>query len=330
MEQPRYSWQLLRAGPLLLDAGSMFGVIPRVVWSRNVATDAQGRMTVAHNCLLLQRKYSDAHIPEDTCDDPQRIVIEAGSGDKFDAKNRAIFGLGNQTVETAVESAGVRCDQIDAVIVSHLHFDHAGGLTRLARPGETPDWVDEKAGLAIRRTFPKAPIYVQRREFEDAATNRSHMTRTYLRENLEPIRQQIHPVNAPLPFPDNYIPDRDELPSTDVAQRSIEILPGITVFRVPGHTWGQQAICFNDDRGRTVVFTPDLVPTAHHVGAAYNMAYDVAPYISTVTRRWFFSEAVCGNWLLVLDHEPGNPCQRVKADGKGWYAVEGEGSGFGV
>ena len=76
-----------------------------------------------------------------------------------------------------------------------------------------------------------------------------------------------------------------------------------------------------DDRGRRIVFSADLIPTAQHVGAAYNMAYDVEPYTSTVTRRWFLNEAVERDWLLVLDHEPGNPCQRVKRDGKGWFEL---------
>ena len=99
------------------------------------------------------------------------------------------------------------------------------------------------------------------------------------------------------------------------------MLPGISVFLVPGHTWGQQAIKFIDDRGRTVVFTPDVMPTVHHVGAAHNLAYDVEPYTSTITRRWFLNEAVAGDWLLVLDHEPNEACVRVLEDGKGWFRL---------
>ena len=72
---------------------------------------------------------------------------------------------------------------------------------------------------------------------------------------------------------------------------------------------------FTDDRGRTVVFTADIMPTVHHVGAAYNMAYDVEPYMSTVTRRWFLRKRRENDWLLVLDHEPGNPL-RARARGR--------------
>ena len=154
--------------------------------------------------------------------------------------------------------------------------------------------------------------------------NRSVMTRTYFQENLEPIRDRVKLLDTPGPFSEGYLPGKSEAPKTPSWERSTEILPGISVFRVPGHTWGQQAICFRDERGRTVVFTPDVMPTVHHIGAAYNLAYDVEPYISSVTRRWFLEEAVKGDWLLVLDHEPGNPCCRVKPDGKGWYRLEAD------
>jgi glyoxylase-like metal-dependent hydrolase (beta-lactamase superfamily II) len=102
------------------------------------------------------------------------------------------------------------------------------------------------------------------------------------------------------------------------------VLPGIRTFLVPGHTWGQQAVLFTDEAGRTVVFTPDLLPTVHHVGAAYSLAYDVEPYTTMLTKRWFLAEAERRDWLLVLDHEPDTPCVRVRADGRGWWRLEPE------
>jgi glyoxylase-like metal-dependent hydrolase (beta-lactamase superfamily II) len=326
--RPHYSWRLLRAGPFRLDGGSMFGVVPRVVWEKRAPADELGRITAAHNCLLLERRPDDINLAEGACEEcPHRVVIEAGSGDKLDAKTRAIYGLNDQCVETAIEQAGVSCDDIDDLILSHLHFDHCGGATRRVRKGESPDWVaagGDPATAGVKLTFPSATIFVQRREWEDALINRSHMTRTYLRENIEPLRDRVKLLDAPAPFPEGYLPARDESPPEELCARKLEALPGIFVFRVPGHTWGQQAVMFHDDLGRTVVFTPDVLPTVNHVGAAYNMAYDVEPYMSTITRRWFLEEAVKGNWLLALDHEPGNPLCRVKRDGKGWYELTPE------
>src|SRR4051794_38611248 len=85
----RYTWRLLRAGPLRLDGGSMFGLIPRVVWSKAVPTDEQGRITVAHNCLLLERYCDPINLNEASgiLTGPRLVLIETGSGDKFDAKS---------------------------------------------------------------------------------------------------------------------------------------------------------------------------------------------------------------------------------------------------
>ena len=110
--------------------------------------------------------------------------------------------------------------------------------------------------------------------------------------------------------------------SSSLESRLTEVMPGIFTFLVPGHTWGQQATLFTDTKGRTVVFTPDVMPTAAHVGAAYSLGYDVEPYTSMVTRHWFLRAASVGGWLLVLDHEPGNPCRRVKEAGPWFELVE--------
>jgi glyoxylase-like metal-dependent hydrolase (beta-lactamase superfamily II) len=321
----RYRWRLLRAGPLRLDGGSMFGVIPRAVWGRKVDTDDQGRIPCAHNCLLLEKcnaGNSDRQVGKPA---PQFVLIETGSGDKFDEKNRRIFGLTNESILTALAAEGVAPDSIRDVIVSHLHFDHAGGLTRRTTEADAAG----KGGVIP--TFPEARVIVQQREWQDAAANRSVMTRTYLAENLQPLRECLQLVNSPPPFDPRHPPGRDESPAAALQERVTEVLPGIDVFLIPGHTWGQQAIRFTDDRGRTVVFSADLIPTANHLGAAYNMAYDVEPYTSTVTRRWFLTEAAANDWLLVLDHEPGDPCRHVRPDGKGWFewAAPAEGADVG-
>jgi glyoxylase-like metal-dependent hydrolase (beta-lactamase superfamily II) len=229
MSQPRYHWKLLRAGRLLLDGGGMFGVIPRVVWSKAMPPDEQNRCTFAHNCLLLQN-------------DEHTIVIEAGSGDKLDQKMKKIFGIEEYYIHDAVRDAGVSCDGVDYVICSHLHFDHAGGLTRRAPDG------------GVQLTFPKAKIISQRREWQDAIANRSVMTRTYYRDHLDPIRDQLELFESRPPFEAGHPINREQLPSMPLEERLTQVLPGIDVFLVPGHTWGQQAIKFTDDRGHRCIY----------------------------------------------------------------------------
>ncbi|MFY7895371.1 MAG: MBL fold metallo-hydrolase, partial [Phycisphaerales bacterium] len=136
----RYSWKLLRAGEFRLDGGSMFGLIPRTVWSRSVPIDDKGRITVQHNCLLLER-HGDA--PRDAdgkpIDSPKLIIIEVGTGDKLDPKSRDLFAMEDTSIHTQLHKLNCNPSDIGAVLVSHLHFDHAGGLTRMPHAGEKPD-----------------------------------------------------------------------------------------------------------------------------------------------------------------------------------------------
>lgn len=304
----KYAWQLLRAGTISLDAGAMFGIVPRAIWGREVTTDPRHRITLAHNCLLL------------TAPDGSRILVEAGSGGKFDTKTREMYGLGDRTVGDAVAEV-VDPATVRHVVVTHLHFDHAGGLTRLAAPGERPDWNGPEGGPGIVRTFGRAEVIVQAREWNDALANRSVMTRTYLRENLAPLEPCLRLIDSPPPLTAGTVPDRDASPRLPLAAGRTEVLPGIEVFLVPGHTWGQQAVTFLDDRDCRVVFVPDVLPTIHHVGAAFSMAYDVEPYTTMIVKRWLLAEAAGHDWLLVLDHEPDTPCVRVRPDGRGWFAL---------
>jgi glyoxylase-like metal-dependent hydrolase (beta-lactamase superfamily II) len=295
----------------------MFGLIPRVLWSKAIKPDDRNRIHIRHNCLLLQS----------TTDPARTVLIETGSGDKLDPKSRDIFGLTDRCISTALTEASVDPTTIENVIVSHLHFDHAGGLTRRCRPGESPDWSDPKFPQGVKLTFPNARIHAQKREWEDALSNKSVMTRTYFKDHLLPIRDRLILHEAPPAFPPGARINRDELPKSYAASRTIELLSGIHALLVPGHTWGQQAILFTDDQNRTIVFTPDVMPTVHHVGAAFNLAYDVEPYISMLTRHWFLDEAARNDWLLVLDHEPGNPLQRVRPNTHGWFDLIPEKSG---
>lgn len=260
-----YQWTLLRAGAFRLDGGSMFGVVPKAVWSRLTQPDEVNRIDLQTNCLLLE-------------DGSQRILIETGYGGKWDDKSRSMFQLEHRTVAEALREQGVEPGQIDAVIVSHLHFDHAGGLTHLDEDGDAVS------------TFPNARILVQKTEWEDALANKSTMTKTYLRSHLEPVAEQV-----------------------DVVDGEQEVLDGIHVWPTPGHTWGQHAIRFADEHG-VIAFLGDVMPTINHVGPAFNMGYDMLPHENMLTKGAALQRAAAEGWRLVLDHEAGNPIVRVAAD----------------
>lgn len=314
----RYRWTLLRAGGFKLDAGSMFGLIPKVVWSKSVQIDDRGRMDVHHNCLLLERATD---VPPGI-DAPKLILLECGTGNKLDQKMADVFALDGTWIYDALHGADCDSKSIERVLVTHLHFDHAGGLTRRPLAGEQ-GWGGGRAGGGHDAvpSFPNAAIHVQAREWADALANRSVMTRTYYRDHLEPIADRIRLIESVPPFPPGAIVDRDAAPLGSVALRTTEVCPGLGVFLVPGHTWGQQAMTFTDPAGRRIVFTPDVLPTAAHIGAAYSLAYDVEPYTSMISKGWFLAAAAREGWTLVLDHEPGHPVFTVIEDGRGWFSL---------
>ena len=269
-----WSYTLLRAGRFRLDGGSMFGVVPRAIWSRLVAPDDDNCIPLQTNCLLLEL-------------DGSRVLVETGNGNKWSAKERAIYGIEDRTVETALGEVGVSPAQIDLVIVTHLHFDHAGGLTRLGPNGE------------LDLTFPNAEIIVQQQEWDDALARRSTMNGTYLASHLDPIADRVRPVNG-------------EAMITD----------GLRVMPTPGHTWGHQAVLFEDADG-TICFPGDLMPTRNHVGRSWSMGYDMLPYDTLLTKETVLARAADERWRLILDHEPGEPVVVVDRDeSKAWFRLD--------
>lgn len=271
-----WNWKLLRAGAFMLDGGAMFGIVPKPLWTRLVTPDEKNRIPMQTNCLLL------------TSED-RTVLIETGIGNKFDAKKRSIYSMEDRCILDALDEAGTDPADITDVVVTHLHFDHAGGLTRL-----------DNSGSAVP-CFPNATIHTQRTEWDDALANKSTMHSTYLRDHLDPVAGQIKTHDG-----------------------AGEILPGIRVQPLPGHTWGQQGVLFDASGGGTVVFPGDLIPTVHHASPTYGMAYDVLPYESMVQKERFLKSAIAEKWTIVLDHEVGNPVVRacVNPDKPGRHFLE--------
>jgi glyoxylase-like metal-dependent hydrolase (beta-lactamase superfamily II) len=260
-----WSWKLLRAGSFRLDGGSMFGVVPKAVWAKFAPPDELNRIPLQTNCLLLER-------------DGTRVLIETGFGEKWTDKERGLYELERRTIIDALREIDVAPESIEHIIVTHLHFDHAGALTSLGQDGDPVP------------TFPGAEIIVQRSEWQDALANKSTMTRTYLRSHLDPIAERVRLIDG-----------------------AKEVLAGISVEPVPGHTWGQQSVWFRDAMG-PMVFPGDVMPTVNHVGLPFSMGYDMLPYQNMLTKASLLERAVNENMRLVLDHEPGVAIVRVDSD----------------
>jgi glyoxylase-like metal-dependent hydrolase (beta-lactamase superfamily II) len=247
----------LDGGAFGLDGGAMFGVIPKVLWEKRSPPDEKNRIRMRANSLLVRAANKN-------------ILIETGNGTKWDAKQRAIFKVqeGDPLLDS-LHRVGVQASEIDRVINTHLHFDHAGGNTRMEGSRAVP-------------TFANARYVVQKSELEHALKPTERDRASYLPDNFQPI------THAGL---------------WELADGDCEILPGVSVARIPGHNEGIQAVLISGG-GKTLAFVADLLPTRHHIPLPWIMAYDLYPMQTLETKRAWLSRLVEEGAVVVFGHDP--------------------------
>ncbi len=215
------------------------------------------------------------------------ILIEAGAGDKLDPKRCDIFGLGGPPrLLDQMAAIGVRPEDVTSVLNTHLHFDHCGWNTRLVNGRLVP-------------TFPNARYIVQRGELDWAHHPTERDRGSYFPENFEPIEQAA---------------------KWSLLDGDAEIVPGIRVFRVPGHNRDMMCVRI-DSAGRTIFLPVDLCPTRNHTPVAWVMSYDLYPVQTMENKKKWLAEAARGNWLCVLCHEAGTPTGYIR-EREGKYTLE--------
>ena len=257
----------LLTGGFRLDGGGMFGLIPKTMWSQWTQPDEQNRIALATRSLLVHSTHG-------------LVLIEAGYGDKWTAKDRAIYELAPRTAVDALAEHGVAPEDIAHVFLTHLHFDHAAGLTRLE-------------GNNLASVFTNARIHVQRQEWIDALANKSTMTKTYFRSHIDPIESQL------------------ELYDGECAP-----LAGFKLLPSPGHTWGHQSILVQSAK-ETVLFLGDACPTIHHAHPAASLGYDMLAHESMRSKAKILHEAAKNHWRIALDHDPTHAmATAIETDGR--------------
>ncbi len=270
MQLGDWSFKVFTDGIFRLDGGASFGIVPKPLWERRQPADARNRIPVALRCLL-----AEGH--------GRRILIDTGIGDRWDAKQRDIYGMERQAGQLLVELAdrGVRREDITDVVLTHLHFDHCGGAC-LDLDGMTP-------------TFPRARWWVQRQQW-DWAHDPSERDRGSFR----------HDDFAPLATTG----------ALELLAGPHEIAPGLRVTPVHGHTPGMQLVEFHTGAG-TLVFLADLIPTVDHIPLPWVSGYDLNPLLTISEKRELLSRAVADDYLLVLQHDARHEVCRVGfADGR--------------
>jgi glyoxylase-like metal-dependent hydrolase (beta-lactamase superfamily II) len=259
----------IETGMLRLDGGAMFGSVPKPIWSRLHAPDDRNRIQLAMRALLLEGEG-------------RRVLVDIGLGDKFSPKLADIYGVDHSehTLERSLAALGLGVADITDLVLTHLHFDHAGGAT------------GRQGGVLVPR-LPRAHAYVQRRNWDNARRPNPRERASYMDENYVPL------MEAGL------------LRLWDGPQRP---WPGIELFTADGHTRGQQLVRVAGPEG-TLYFVADLIPTAAHARIPFVMGYDIAAIETMDEKRALLARAAAEGAWICLEHDPTVAIARPVADG---------------
>ncbi|MCO6432133.1 MAG: MBL fold metallo-hydrolase [Deltaproteobacteria bacterium] len=263
----RFQIELYNFGDFRLDGGAMFGSVPKNLWSRRIACDEDNCIRLATNSLVI-------------ADGERRFLLDVGLGDKWNEKSRKIFDISYTPLSK--ESAA----SITDIVLTHLHFDHAGGISHYADSGD------------LVLTYPKARVHLQHSNLETAQNPNPKERASYLKENVE------------------------ILAGADVAllKGSGEIYPGISVHEVHGHTAGQQYIELQDG-GESLIFPTDVIPTSHHVPLPFTMGYDICAETILREKQELLEKAVAKRSLVVFQHDTTVKAARIGKDEKGGFQI---------
>jgi glyoxylase-like metal-dependent hydrolase (beta-lactamase superfamily II) len=259
---------LVQAGTFRSDAGALFGPVPRLLWGSLVTgeIDPEHRLLQALNCLLIETPAG-------------RVLVETGIGERVDDKTRTMRAYDGPAIVPALETAGFLPQTVDVVAMTHLHFDHAGGLLR-------------SDGA---RAFPNARIVAQRAEWDIALGDNPRLVASYVQPELRLVQAWG---------------------TEGWADGEQELLPGVSVVPTGGHSAGHQAILVRGTggTGRTLAFLGDLFMRPWGANPRWVTAFDDFPLDSVVRKAELFRRAVDEDWLIVLSHERWTPVGRLVPD----------------
>lgn len=269
---------ILSDGFYFLDGGAMFGVVPKPLWEKRAPADEQNRILLGLNTVVVR---TGKHT----------VVIETGIGNKLSDKLKAIYGAQEKLLQ-AFAAAGIRPEEVDVVINSHLHFDHCGwNTTRTAEGRVVP-------------TFPNARYFAHRGEVEHGHLQLERDAISYNSDNYDPLVES------------------GQMTLLDVKRgETREIVPGISVEGFPGHTAQLMAVHI-DSGGRRACYISDLIPTSAHLDITWVMGYDLDPLTCIEERKRFYSRAIPEEWLVLFTHDHHAPFGYIDLNDKGKPVVK--------
>ena len=249
---------LLSDGFFYLDGGAMFGVVPKTMWEKKAQPDERNRIRMAMRPALVRGGA-------------RTMLIDAGCGEKMTAKQADIYRFERTySLQHSLAAAGVSPGDIEIVLATHLHFDHAGGFTAREADG------------SLRPAFGRAQYVIRRGEWEDAMHANERTKGSYFQENYKPLA-------------DHHV--------LQLVDDDATIMPGVRVRRTGGHTMHHQMVVI-ESGGKTAVFAADLLPLAAHLPEIWIMGYDLYPLDTLNFKRDFLREAVEREYLILFEHDP--------------------------
>lgn len=256
----------LETGRFGLDGGAMFGVVPKTLWSRTNPSDERNRIPLAMRALLIQ-------------DEKRKILVDAGCGHKFTDKLKGIYRLDHSryTLPGSLEFHGIAPEDITDVILTHFHFDHAGGATCYRND-------------RLELTFPSARHYIQQRQWERALNPSEKDRGSYMPMDIEPFRDH---------------------PQLTILDGPRELFPGVHLLISNGHTPGLQMVKIQDG-DTTLFYCGDMMPTASHLPLPYLMGYDLYPMTTIEEKRRYLQQACEEDWIIALEHDPDEQAVRIQ------------------
>ncbi len=273
----KYNVEIVEAGTFGLDGGAMFGVVPKVLWSRNYDDgDEKNRIKLAARLLLVRW-------------DDRLMLVDTGNGTKLNEKLRKIYNVNNEEadMEKVLKPHGVKKEDITDVLLTHLHFDHAGGATTIEN------------GIVVP-TFPNAKYYVQKDHLKWAQIPTDKDRASFMPDNYEPL------LSGGV---------------LELLDGEGEFLPGIYLDVVHGHTRALQTVRIGEGAD-TLFYCSDLSPTSKHVPVPYVMGYDNEPLKGMEEKAKFFSRAYEENWTVLFEHDAFSKAHKITATEKGFLAGE--------
>lgn len=263
-------------GEFQIDGGTMFGVVPKALWQRAIPADDRNRIPQQTNCLLIRGPGG--------C-----TLIDTGLGGHLSDRQRKVYGItapGHPLLRN-LAALGISPGDITTVVLTHLHFDHAGGGV-----------VADEAGELVP-AFPRAEYVVQRGEWSQATAGFPELRAAYPQENLQPLE---HAGQLRLMDGDG------------------EILPGLSGRVTGGHTQFHMALEITGG-GQTALYPADVCPTQHHLPALWCMSYDTSLLDTRRIKPQLLGQAADAGWWVLFDHDPACAAARIVRDDRRGFAT---------